>query len=112
MRALLLGMALMIVTGQARAACQTTEAQAIAWAHAAWFEATYRVYDAGVDTAAIANGLTELTEQRVTPEKRFIVFRSPYRDVVRILLVSQGCFEAYGDVMAKDFDTWIKRSVS
>lgn len=110
MRAALSVILLLLAVMPARADECSTADDVIGWMKLEWWGNTLKVYDAGADTAAISEGINEVSAEKISPEVRYLVFTSEDGSMVRVAVISSGCYYGRIDIPAEMFSTWLKRS--
>lgn len=114
MRAMILGVVLAtwLVTGPAKAECTGAD-EIINWVHAQVPDATFRVHDSPVEVAALSEGITKAAGVPMKPDVYFIVFRSPSKPLVAMVVgIVNGCYDGRIDMPAKIVDLLLEKSKS
>lgn len=98
------------IAWQAHAEGCSSEDDVIGWMKLEWWGSTVKVYDAGADTAAITDGINDVSGEKISPEVRLLAFTSQDGSMVRVAVISAGCYYGRIDIPAKMFQAWIERS--
>lgn len=109
MRAVLGVCAALLIGTEANAEC-VQQSDVKGWMRLEWWGSTVTEFNAGPDTAAIVDGIRQITGRRFTPEMRIVAFLSRDGKTMRLTLFPTGCYAGYIDVEPKRFFQWLERS--
>ena len=82
------------------------------WMRMEWWGSTVTEFNAGPDTAAIVEGIRQISGKRFTPEMRIIAFLAKDGELMRLTLFPNGCYVGYIDVEPGKVFHWLERSRS